>query len=162
MALPSATACCNSRTVTRTASHNRLRSLGSWISAAVTCCRRARPCHFPASPAGRSPAAPCQNNFALRGKAKFVRVCACGSRGCECRGIQDRTSEFHLSVLQALAATRRLLQQCYTQRTLVVKAKGDIQNDDRFLRCHPLFNWMLGRGELDAAVVLDDPAYILR
>jgi len=36
MALPNASACCNSRTITRTASHNRLLSLGSWIRAAVT------------------------------------------------------------------------------------------------------------------------------
>jgi hypothetical protein len=36
MMLPSASPCCNSRTITRTASHNRLLSLGSWISAAVT------------------------------------------------------------------------------------------------------------------------------
>jgi hypothetical protein len=36
MALPSISACCNKRTFTRTASHKRLLSLGSWISAAVT------------------------------------------------------------------------------------------------------------------------------
>ncbi len=36
MALPSALASCSSRTITRTASHKRLLSLGSWMSAAVT------------------------------------------------------------------------------------------------------------------------------
>lgn len=34
--LPSESACCRRRTITRTQSHKRLLSLGSWISAAVT------------------------------------------------------------------------------------------------------------------------------